>query len=67
MSAPPNPKNLTGNPRADDIPNAFPDYLTSANTKPRRHQEEAIPGLFAGVREDLKASARTISRNRALV
>ena len=46
MSAPLSRKNLPENPTADDILNAFLDYLT--NTEPYDHQEEAILELFAG-------------------
>lgn len=46
MSAPLNPKTLPENPTADDILNAFLDYLTFTNTEPYDHQEEAILELF---------------------
>ncbi|MEO5914695.1 MAG: DUF3516 domain-containing protein [Luteolibacter sp.] len=46
MSAPLNPKNLPQNPTADDILNAFLDYLLNTATEPYDHQEEAILELF---------------------
>jgi len=46
MPAPLNPKNLPDNPTADDILNAFLDYLTSTGTEPYDHQEEAILEIF---------------------
>ena len=46
MSAPLSSKNLPAYPTADDILNAFLDYLTSTNTEPYDHQEEAILELF---------------------
>ena len=48
MSAPLSRKNLPENPTADDILNAFLDYLTVTGTEPYDHQEEAILKLFAG-------------------
>jgi hypothetical protein len=48
MSAPLSRKNLPENPTADDILNAFLDYLTATDTEPYGHQEEAILELFAG-------------------
>ena len=48
MSAPLSRINLTENPTADDILNAFLDYLTATDTEPYDHQEEAILELFAG-------------------
>ena len=48
MSAPLSRKNLPENPTADDILNAFLDYLTNTDTEPYDHQEEAILELFAG-------------------
>ncbi len=46
MSAPLSRKNLPESPTADDILNAFLDYLTSTNTELYDHQEEAILELF---------------------
>ena len=46
MSAPLNPKTLPENPTADDILNAFLDYLTATGTEPYDHQKEAILELF---------------------
>jgi superfamily II RNA helicase len=46
MSAPLNPSNLPPHPSADDILNAFLDFLTSSGTEPYDHQEEAILEIF---------------------
>jgi superfamily II RNA helicase len=48
MSAPLSRKNLPENPTPDDILNVFLEYLSSTNTEPYDHQEEAILELFAG-------------------
>jgi superfamily II RNA helicase len=48
ISAPLSRKNLPPNPTADDILNAFLDYLTNTEVEPYDHQEEAILELFAG-------------------
>jgi len=46
MSAPLNPSKLPPNPSADDILNAFLDFLTGSGTEPYDHQEEAILEIF---------------------
>jgi hypothetical protein len=48
MSVPLSRKNLPESPFADDILNAFGDYLTATGTEPYDHQEEAI--IESGVR-----------------
>ena len=46
MSAPLSQKKLPENPTADDILNAFLEYLLNTGTEPYDHQEEAILELF---------------------
>jgi len=46
MSAPLDPRDLPPHPTADDILNAFLDYLTATGTEPYDHQEEAILELI---------------------
>jgi superfamily II RNA helicase len=46
MSAVLSPTDLPPNPTADDILNAFLDFLASTGTEPYPHQEEAILELF---------------------
>ncbi|MFT4176409.1 MAG: DUF3516 domain-containing protein [Luteolibacter sp.] len=48
MSALPSLKNLPEYPTADDILNAFLDFLAATGTEPYAHQEEAILELFQG-------------------
>ena len=63
MSAPLSRKNLPPNPTADDILNAFLDYLTATGTEPYDHQEEAILELFAG--NNVKRFPTGFSRRKA--
>jgi superfamily II RNA helicase len=48
MSAPLSREKLRANPTPDEILNVFLEYLSSTNTEPYDHQEEAVLELFAG-------------------